>query len=124
MYKIRKRIEVAGSHCLKLDYESPCKNLHGHNWFVTVEISSKVLDKNGMVMDFKKLKGIIQDKVHDIIDHKNINDVLPFNPTAENMAKWIFEEINSKLDIITHQCTRIEVEESRDNTAIYEGNIV
>ena len=54
--KVSKRLEIAGSHNLLLDYESKCKNLHGHNWIVQIFVESEKLDKNGMVLDFALIK--------------------------------------------------------------------
>ena len=109
MYYVSKRMEIAGAHKLELDYESKCKNLHGHNWIVTVYCKSEELDKNGMILDFKHIKNKISDK----LDHQYINDIVDFNPTAENMAKWICEEIGDK-------CYKVSVQESEGNIAIYE----
>lgn len=100
-------MEVAGSHRLTLDYESKCSNLHGHNWIITVYCKSKELNANGMVCDFSKIKN----DIHGKLDHKNLNDVLPFNPTAENIAKWICDQIP--------ECYKVTVQESEGNTATY-----
>lgn len=108
MYYVKKRIEIAGSHHLALDYPSKCANLHGHNWVIVIYAKSRTLDKNGMVVDFAKIKARITDK----LDHKNLNDVFDFNPTAENIAKWICGEIEN--------CYKVSVTESENNTAIYE----
>ena len=67
MYYVRKSLEVSASHQLKLDYESKCENLHGHNWNIEIYLKSEKLDKNGMVMDFT----IIKKKIMDKMDHKN-----------------------------------------------------
>ena len=108
MYFVKKRMEIAGAHLLKLDYESKCANLHGHNWIVTVWCKSRTLDQNGMVVDFTHIKREVQDK----LDHKFLNDVVPFNPTAENLAKWICDQIK--------RCYRVSVQESEGNVATYE----
>lgn len=108
MYYIRKRLEVAGSHHLSLDYESPCQRLHGHNWKITIYCKSETLDQNGMVVDFKAIK----EKVHNRLDHQNLNEVFDFNPTAENIARWIAGEVP--------HCYRVDVQESEGNTATYE----
>lgn len=100
-------MEVAGSHRLTLDYESKCTNLHGHNWIITVYCKSKELNSNGMVCDFSKIKN----DIHGKLDHQNLNDVLPFNPTAENIAKWICDQIP--------ECYKVTVQESEGNTATY-----
>ena len=109
MYYVRKELEISATHKLTLDYESKCKEIHGHNWNIVIYLKSDTLDNNGMVMDFT----IIKNKIMDILDHKNLNEVFDFNPTAENIAKWICDELGTK-------CYRVEVEESRDNLAIYE----
>ena len=108
MYYISKRIEISGSHHLQLPYESKCKNLHGHNWIITVFCKAKSLNKEGMVVDFKQIKDKIQSK----LDHANLNEVLDFNPTAENIAKWICDQIDN--------CYKVQVQESEGNIAIYE----
>jgi 6-pyruvoyltetrahydropterin/6-carboxytetrahydropterin synthase len=108
MYYISKEMEIASAHQLTLDYESKCKNLHGHNWLVTVFCKSKILNQNGMVVDFKHIKNMISDK----LDHAYLNDVVDFNPTAENMARWICENVPN--------CYKVSVQESRGNIAIYE----
>lgn len=109
MYYISKRLEIAGAHKLDLDYESKCQNLHGHNWIIIVYCKSEELDKNGMIIDFK----IIKNKISDKLDHKYINEVVDFNPTAENIAKWICDEVGEK-------CYKVSVQESEGNIAIYE----
>ncbi len=109
MYKAIKRIEISAAHRLTLDYESKCTNLHGHNWIIDVYLKSETLNQNGMVMDFTLIKEKIQNK----FDHKVINDVVDFNPTAENLAKYICDEL-------APFCYRVDVQESLDNTAVYE----
>ena len=117
MYKITKKLEVAGAHKLELPYESKCKSLHGHNWLITVELQSEELTEYGMVMDFTHIKKLI----HEPLDHSYINEVIPgMNPTAENIAKWIADTLTGEFDGIYVVCTRVEVEESPNNTAIYE----
>ena len=108
MFIVKKRMEIAGAHRLNLNYESKCANLHGHNWIVTVWCKSQTLNDNGMVMDFTHIKREVQDK----LDHKFLNDVVPFNPTAENIAKWVCEQIPN--------CYRVSVQESEGNVATYE----
>lgn len=101
-------MEIAGSHRLTLDYESKCSKTHGHNWIVTVYCKSDRLDNNGMVCDFTHIKRAVEEQ----LDHKHLNDVLPFNPTAENIAKWICGQIPN--------CYKVSVQESQGNIATYE----
>lgn len=108
MYYVSKKLEVAASHKLKLSYESKCANLHGHNWHITVHCKAEKLNADGMVVDFKHIK----QKIHGRLDHGNLNEVFTFNPTAENIARWITEQIP--------ECYKAEVQESDGNLAIYE----
>lgn len=108
MYTVIKRMEVSAAHNLKLSYPSKCENLHGHNWIITVYCCSKELNADGMVIDFSHIKESVKSK----LDHQNLNGVLPFNPTAENIARWICDQLPT--------CYRVEVKESESNMAIYE----
>ena len=117
MYYVSKRMEIAGAHNLCLPYESKCTNQHGHNWVVTVYCRSNELTPYGMVVDFKKIK----EAIHNKLDHQYINNVITdMNPTAENMCTWICEQVNEIMDI--GECYKVEVQESEGNIAIYEVN--
>lgn len=108
MYEVIKKLEISAAHRLNLSYDSPCSNLHGHNWAVTVYLRSKTLNQDGMIMDFKHIKNKIEKR----LDHKIINEEVDFNPTAENLAKFICDEL-------APFCYRADVTESENNTAIY-----
>ena len=108
MYTIIKQMEISASHQLSLSYSSKCERLHGHNWIITVYCQSKELNADGMVFDFSHVKQAIKKK----LDHQNLNEVLPFNPTAENIAHWVCEQLPN--------CFKVEVQESAGNMAIYE----
>ncbi|MCI1683309.1 MAG: 6-carboxytetrahydropterin synthase QueD [Bacteroides sp.] len=108
MYTVIKRMEVSASHCLHLSYRSKCENLHGHNWIITVYCRSAELNENGMVVDFSQIKELVKEK----LDHHNLNEILSFNPTAENIARWICEQIPT--------CFKVSVQESEANIAVYE----
>ena len=108
MYTVIKRMEISASHNLKLSYESKCENLHGHNWIITVYCQAEQLNEDGMVVDFTHIKEVVKGQ----LDHKNLNDVLPCNPTAENIARWICERVP--------HCVKVEVCDSEGNRVIYE----
>ncbi|AHF11601.1 6-pyruvoyl-tetrahydropterin synthase [Barnesiella viscericola DSM 18177] len=107
MYYVAKTMEIAGAHALTLSYESKCEQLHGHNWIITVYCKAEELNADGMVCDFKHIK----DQIHGYLDHGNLNELLPFNPTAENIARWITDQIP--------QCYKTKVQESGGNIAVY-----
>ena len=107
MYYVEKRIEVAMAHRLCLTYESKCSHLHGHNAIVTVYCKSETLNENGMVVDFSTVKDIVKG----LLDHQYVNDKVDFNPTAENLARWICEQVPN--------CYKVTFQESRDNIATY-----
>ena len=108
MYTVIKRMEISAAHRLQLSYPSKCQQLHGHNWIITVYCRARELNQDGMVTDFTHIKQLVQNT----LDHRNLNDILSFNPTAENIARWLCDRIE--------HCYRVDVQESEGNTAIYE----
>jgi 6-pyruvoyltetrahydropterin/6-carboxytetrahydropterin synthase len=89
MYTISKIFEFSASHQLGgLPEKHPCARLHGHNYRVRVEVKGE-LDGVGFVFDYNDLAPLgawLKEK----LDHRHLNDVLGFNPTAENMACYLF----------------------------------
>lgn len=106
MYYIKKKIVISAAHKLRLNYESKCQELHGHNWIVTAHCKRDKLDVNGMVIDFGEIKKRVID-----LDHCVINEKVDFNPTAENLARFIWE--------LVPRCFQVDVEESPDNMVSY-----
>lgn len=115
MWKVSKRMEIAGAHQLDLPYASKCENLHGHCWHVTVHCKSDKLTEYGMIVDFAKVK----EAIHGYLDHGYINALIPdMNPTAENLAKWICDRVTAMCEV--GFCYKVEVQESEGNIAVYE----
>lgn len=110
MYYVKKRIELSFAHQLQLPYESKCTRLHGHNAIVTIYCRSRELNAEGMVVDFT----LIKEKVEKSFDHRFLNELVDFNPTAENMARHICSLIPN--------CYKVEFQESEGNVAIYEAD--
>ena len=97
MYKVKVMTHFSGAHNLR-EYKGACEELHGHNWRVEVSASSDELNELGMVVDFKELKSIVRECLADL-DHTHLNEVEYFkgvNPTSENIAKYIFDEVSAK----------------------------
>jgi len=98
-YKMKILTDFAAAHYLR-NYEGPCSRVHGHNWKVEVEVSASRLDRIGMGLDFKLIKQATN-KLIDRLDHQNLNELAPFdqqNPTAENIAAWLYRELSSNLN--------------------------
>ena len=108
MYYITKRFELAGCHRLELSYESKCSRKHGHNWIITIYCRAAELTPYGMVTDFSHIKS----QITEMLDHRDFNEVLPFNPTAENIARHLCDMVSN--------CYRVDVQESEGNIASYE----
>jgi 6-pyruvoyltetrahydropterin/6-carboxytetrahydropterin synthase len=98
MFEVTVEDTFAAGHYLR-NYKGKCENPHGHNYRVRVTLASTQLDKAGLLLDFKDLREVMK-HVIDRLDHRMINDIAPFttvNPSAENLAKYFYDETNSKL---------------------------
>ena len=90
MHEISKEFHFSASHILNgLPEGHPCGRLHGHNYVIEVTLRSNELDDIRMVEDYGKLKDIKQ-FVDERIDHRHLNEICIGNPTAENIAVWIY----------------------------------
>lgn len=122
MHYLRVEDDFASAHQLR-EYKGKCENLHGHNWRVRAEVKGRVLDASGMLVDFGILKKILKETL-DRLDHKFLNETAPFdriNPTSENLAKYLFEELGTALPegVSVHAVT---VWESEKCAAVYDGD--
>lgn len=116
MYKIRKEFSFCASHQLNcLPEGHPCTRLHGHNYVVTVELVGSKLNDAGMLQDYRELDDIKQ-FLDNAFDHKNLNDFLPYNPTAENMARHFFAIWKTNHPLLY----AVEVSETPKTSARYE----
>lgn len=98
MYEVSVDEGFAAAHNLR-NYKGKCENLHGHNYKVRVTLAGQELDSTGLLYDFVNLKRAIQGVVRSL-DHIYLNEFPPFdvqNPSAENIARYIFEETAKQL---------------------------
>lgn len=95
MYEVRVEANFAAAHFLT-EFHGKCERLHGHNYRVLAYARGTELDSGGMLVDFGVLKGALRE-VCARLDHSNLNDVEAFagNPSAERIAKYIFEAIRA-----------------------------
>lgn len=140
MYYLKSEHSFDAAHFLK-DYCGKCQNLHGHRWRVVVELKGETLSEEtqtrGMMIDFSDLKEVVK-TLCDHLDHCLIYETgslkertkealldedfrlveVPFRPTAENFARYFYEEISTR-NLPVH---RVEVYETPNNCAAYEGH--
>lgn len=93
MFQVSVDEVFAAGHALR-GYRGKCENLHGHNYKIRVTLAGESLDHIGLLYDFKDLKEAIQSTIRKL-DHRFINEIPPFdvlNPSAENLAKYFYEE--------------------------------
>jgi 6-pyruvoyltetrahydropterin/6-carboxytetrahydropterin synthase len=98
MYEVSVDESFAAAHNLR-NYHGKCEDLHGHNYKVRVTIAGKELDSTGLLYDFVHLKQVIQGVIRSL-DHKYLNELKPFdalNPSAENIARYIYDETAKQL---------------------------
>lgn len=137
---VKKTMVVCAAHRL-LNHPGACKNLHGHNYIITMELMKRDFDKDqGMIVDFGDIKKNLCDLVNVYFDHKTILQdtdplvaaltpvigedamlILPFPPTAENMSWFLLVNLQKYIDEELKwrgiSVARIEVEETPNNTA-------
>ena len=87
MYKISKQFSFSASHVLdELPDGHPCAHMHGHNYVVTIHLRSKELNNYGFVRDYRDLN-FVKEFLNNTLDHRHLNDIIPYHPTAENIAR-------------------------------------
>ena len=95
MYTLKVEGAFEAAHHIN-GYSGKCARLHGHNWVVEAVVKGRELDELGMLVDFKDIKQTLKD-ILERFDHRYLNELAPFkdgvNPTAENLARIIFEEL-------------------------------
>ena len=123
MFEVTVEESFAAGHALR-GYRGKCENPHGHNYKVRVTLAGEKLDEIGLLYDFKDLKAVMSDII-ERLDHQFLNDLEPFkkeNPSAENLAKYFYEQANVQMHSATNgrvRVTDVTVWETDTTTARY-----
>jgi len=119
IYTLFVKASFAAAHRLR-EYEGNCERLHGHNWKVEAAVEVDRLDSRGMAIDFREVKKALHE-ILDRLDHGYLNDIPPFteeNPSSENLARYLFEEMERRIPAPA-RVSRVIVWESEDARAEY-----
>ena len=109
MFEVTVEDTFAAGHYLR-NYKGKCENPHGHNYRVLVTLAGEDLDEAGLLLDFKLLKHLLRPVV-ERLDHLMINDIAPFtelNPSAENLARYFYQQTAKQLDEMTGGRVRVK----------------
>src|SRR4029077_21285563 len=109
MFEVTVEDTFAAGHYLR-NYKGKCENPHGHNYKIRVTLAGAELDKAGLLLDFKDLKEVMKQTI-DRLDHQMINDIEPFtvlNPSAENLAKYFYDDANTRLSKVTNGRVKVK----------------
>jgi 6-pyruvoyltetrahydropterin/6-carboxytetrahydropterin synthase len=120
LYELKIVTHMAAAHQLR-EYEGRCENLHGHNWKIEVCVTGKKLAENGLLIDFKLVKGATA-RLLEELDHTFLNDVEPFksvNPSSENIARHIYQSLSRDLNNQNVKVSEVTAWESDTACATY-----
>ena len=120
MFEISVEYGFAAGHALR-GYKGKCENVHGHNYKIRVTVSGEQLDSSGLLMDFVELRKAIKE-LTERLDHRFLNDLTPFdqlNPTAENLAKYLFDELDPQVRAHGPHVQAVTVWETDTTSATY-----
>ena len=120
MFEVTIEQTFAAGHALR-NYHGKCENVHGHNYRCQVTLEGAELDHTGLLMDFVALKKTLQ-SVIDRLDHQWLNDLPPFdvlNPSAENIAKYIYDEVNKGIGQADVRLGSVRLWETDTSSATY-----
>lgn len=120
MYELKVITQFAAAHQLR-NYTGKCERLHGHNWKVEVILRGEKLNNTGLLIDFKEVKEAT-DRILEELDHSFLNELPQFkdqNPSSENIAVYIFENLSSKLNNNQIKVSKVTAWESDSASASY-----
>jgi len=121
MFEVTVEQTFAAGHALR-NYHGKCEDVHGHNYRVRVTVEGEQLDATGLLVDFLDVNRLITGAVG-YLDHRFINDLKPFdeiNPSAENIAKYFYEQVSSGLtNEVPVRISAVQVWETDTSSAVY-----
>jgi 6-pyruvoyltetrahydropterin/6-carboxytetrahydropterin synthase len=120
MFEVTIEETFAAGHALR-NYKGKCENVHGHNYRCQVTMEGEQLDEIGLLVDFVELKRVVH-SVIDRMDHQWLNEFPPFdklNPSAENMAKYIYDEVKAGLAAKNARVSAVRLWETDTASATY-----
>ena len=120
MFDVEIRRTFSAAHQLK-GYDGDCRNLHGHNYSVVVNVAAERLNAIGIALDFKLLKAAL-DELLAQFDHHNLSELPEFqavNPTSEVLAMTIYRQMSAKLDDGNIRVTSVRIGESENSAITY-----
>ena len=120
MYELTVESHFDSAHCLE-GYQGVCAQFHGHTWHVSVTVGATTLDELGISVDFKKIRSALDD-ITSKFDHQVLNKLDMFkdkNPTAENIAQTIYDEIATRIDEHDAQVLSVSIVEGESNRLTY-----
>jgi 6-pyruvoyltetrahydropterin/6-carboxytetrahydropterin synthase len=122
MFEVMIERNFSSAHQLR-GYRGKCENLHGHNYKIEIYARGRELNGTGLLVDFVELKAAA-DEIVNFLDHKNINELPPFdeelNPSAENLARFILERVARRVDDDRVQVYKVRCFETPTSVATYQ----
>ena len=122
MFEVMIERNFSSAHQLR-GYKGKCENLHGHNYKIEIFARGRELDNIGLLVDFGVLKEAA-DEVVQYLDHRNINELPPFdeelNPSAENLARYILERVAARVGDDRVQVYKVRCYETPTSVATYQ----
>ena len=122
MYELTVDTHFDAAHCLR-GYEGSCSRVHGHTWNVSVTVAAEEVGELGLSMDFRDIAARLDDEVREL-DHRNLNDLPAFadlNPTAENIARYLYDRLTERFDVTAVRVVSVTVGESERYRVTYRG---
>lgn len=120
VFEVYVKTHFSAAHSLK-GYQGDCARVHGHNWAIEVFVRCEKLDEIGIGIDFRDIKRMLKEVLHEL-NHFNLNELTTFqnvNPTSENIAKFLYQELGQKLNSNVVKVSKVKVSETLEAGAFY-----